>query len=53
MPVEEFPIPGEISFFVLLLAALALGFLLGRFVRYLSIRKERSEAVSKSRSVLL
>lgn len=53
MPASDVPFSDVLLFSALLLATFAVGFLLGRFVRYLFIRKERSEAVSKSRSVIL
>ncbi len=36
-----------------LFAAFSLGFLFGRIVRYLSVRRERSDAVRRSQSVIL
>lgn len=46
----------EADFFLLaaaVAAALALGFFLGRFARYLDVRRERGDAVKRSQSVIL
>lgn len=42
-----------LSAIVIAVTAFLLGFLLGRIVRYLSVRKERSDAVKRSQSVIL
>lgn len=42
-----------LAILVSVVAAFALGFLLGRIVRHLAVRKERSDAVKRSQSVIL
>lgn len=42
-----------LSAIAIAVTAFLLGFLLGRIVRYLSVRKERSDAVKRSQSVIL